>query len=424
MGALDGGYVLPNLAGDPIRTPEVFPTGCNSYQFDPRLIPTEVAGARGAKIAEETMRLFGEKHGHYPETVGVILWGFETAKTFGESVGQILSYLGLRMIHGGGWYPTLEVIPLEELGRPRIDVNINICGFFRDLFLNLVKTLDEGLATVASLEEEESQNYIKKHARDIFDDLLAKGVPTKQARKISSARLFGPKAGEYATNLPQLIETSNWESEDDLASSYMERMGYLYGDNIHARESAGVFKYLLSRTEIVSQVRDSHEYEITDLDHYYEFFGGLSKSVEQTSGKKPEMLIADTTKEKSQLKEAGEAIRHGMVSRLLNPRWIDGMLAHDFHGAQQIADRVEYALGLAATTGAVDNWTWSSIANRYIFDEQMLQRLLQNNPFATAEMARRLIEADRRGYWDATEEEREKLKGFYLEIERAIEERI
>ncbi len=422
--ALSGGYVLPNLAGDPIRTPQVFPTGCNSYQFDPRQIPTEAASARGAWIADETLRLFHLKHGRYPETVGVVLWGFETAKTFGETVAQVLSYLGLRAVHGKGWYPSLEVIPIEKLGRPRIDVNVNICGFFRDLFPNLVKTLDEGLAMVAGVDEDNGENYVKKHAKDMFDNLVVQGTPSAEARRISSARLFGPRAGEYGTNLPQLVETSNWEKEADLADSYMHRMDYVYGDNIHARQSAELQKYLLSRTEIVSQIRDTHEYEITDLDHYYEFFGGLSKSVEQISGQMPEMVIADTTKERTQVKGVSETIKHGLISRLLNPRWIDALLAHEFHGAQKIADRVQYVLGLAATTGAVDDWTWSSIASRYVFDEEMLRRLLQNNAFATAEIARRLMEASQRGYWDATEEEKERMKAVYLEIERAIEERI
>lgn len=421
--ALNGVYLQPNIGGDPIRTPEVFPTGLNLYGFDARLVPSKAAYERGVKIADITLQRYLKAHGTYPKTASVVLWGFETMKTRGETIGQILHYVGVRPVRKRGpWLTELEVIPTQELGRPRVDVVVTICGIFRDTFPNLLVLLDKAFRLVSSLNEPPEVNFVKKHSSDLQKNLEEMGEAN--AERLSTLRIFGPSSSEYATSVRALIETSNWKEEEELGEAYIDSMKYAYGENMCARVSPELLRNQLSKVEMVLQIRDTNEYEITDLDHYYEFFGGLSKAVEIVRTEKPDMVIADTTKEIVQIDEVERFIERGIRTRLLNPKWIDGMLAHDFHGAQKIADGVEYTLGLAATTNAVDNWIWSSIASRYIFDEEMLNRLLQNNPFATAEMARRLMEADRRGYWDATEEEREKLKSLYLDIERAIEERI
>ena len=344
--ALEGKYVMPNISGDPIRTPEIFPTGRNSYQFDPKQIPAKAAFLRGVKIADNTLETFHKANGRYPETVGVVLWGFETAKTRGETVGQILAYMGLKVVHDKNWYPGIEIIPLEELGRPRIDVNVNICGFFRDMYPNLIKLIGEGVEKVAILDEDVSQNYIKKHSEEIKASL-----EEPDAAKISSIRIFGPASGEYGTGITGIVEASAWESETEISGKYVESMSYAYGPGLSGLPCGGLFKKLLSTTEMVSQVRDSSEYEISDLDHYYEFLGGLSKSVETTRGKKPGILVSDTTAEKIRTVAADQAIVKGVYTRLLNPTWIDGMLRHDFHGAENVADRVENLIGFAATVG-------------------------------------------------------------------------
>ncbi|MEW6189692.1 MAG: magnesium chelatase subunit H [Actinomycetota bacterium] len=417
--ALEGRYTYPNIGGDPIRTPDVLPTGSNTFQFDPRMVPSDAAYERGSEIAENTLKRYRHIHG-YPESVGVVLWGFETMKTRGETIGQILRYIGVRPI-GSVWDKRLKVIPLEELGRPRIDVLVTICGIFRDTFPNVIKLLDEAFNLVASLDESENMNYVKKHSTEILEE-IEPGVEHRE--KMANARIYGPSAAQYATRVTNLIETSNWKEEKTIGKVYISSMKHAYGYNLHAVEAEKVLKAMLSKVELVSQVRDTHEYEIIELDHYYEFFGGLSKAVETTSGKKPEMLISDTTKEIIKTENVEDAIERGVRARLLNPKWIDGMLKHDFHGAQKIADRVEYVLGLAATTNRVDNWIWSGIAERYIFDEEMRKRMAENNRFATAEIVNRLLEANKRGYWDATDEQIEKLKGAYLEIEGWIEEKL
>jgi cobaltochelatase CobN len=219
-----------------------------------------------------------------------------------------------------------------------------------------------------------------------------------------------------------LVEDSIWKEEKDLAEVYIQSMNHLYVENIHAQKRDSLFRKNLEKIDLVSQVRDSHDYEIVDLDHYFEFFGGLSKAVETVKGEKAAMLITDTTKEVIKTEDVGDVIVRGTRTRLLNPKWIDGMLEHDYHGAQQIADRLENTLGLAATTNAVPNWIWSSIAERFVFDEEMRKRLEENNKFAAVEIMERLFEAEKRGYWKATEEELEKMRKAYLEMEGDIEE--
>lgn len=431
-------FIEQGDGGDVVRSPEVLPTGRNLTQFDPTKIPTPAAFERGAEIAENTISKYLEKSGTFPETTGVILWGFETTKTGGESVGQILSYLGVKVERGfGSFGPRLSVVPIEELGRPRIDCLVNICGFFRDMFPNVMELLDQAFNLVAGLDEPSDMNYVRKHSIENLERLRSgvgreggeneeggqgSNLDEKILARIANGRIFGPKAGEYGTRMLPLVEDSIWKTEDDLAEVYIKSMSHLYAKNIHAVKSEAAYRSNLARIELVSQVRDTHDREIVDLDHYFEFFGGLSNAVRTARGERPEMLISDTTGEAIETEDVRDAVTRGVRTRLLNPKWIDGMLKHDFHGAQQVAERLENVLGLAATTHSVDNWIWSSIANRYIFDEDLRERLIENNRFAAVEIAERLFEAEKRGYWDATEEEMEKLRDAYLQMEGDIEE--
>ncbi len=411
--SLSGRFILPNLAGDPIRSPEIYPTGRNAYQFDPTRIPTRAAVERGWQIAEQSIRQYFAQNGCYPQSVGVVLWGFETCKTYGETIGQILGYLGVRLDQGEGYYIQPLPVPLAELGRPRIDVIVNICGFFRDLFPNQVRMLDRAFQSVYHLQESEEQNYVRKHIRQNQE----MGLPESTA----SIRIFGPPPGEYGNRLSTLVENSDWKDESELVEMFLKRTAFGYGDNLHGLESRPQLEACLKTVDLVTQVRDSLEFEVTDVDHYYEFFGGLARSTQELRGKAPVVLIADTTRERVDVMDVAQAIQQGVVSRLLNPQWIDGLLAHDFHGAKEIADRVEYLIGLDATTRSIGTQTWSKVARCYLFDEELRRRMLENNPYAEAEVAQRLAEAERRGYWQPTEEELNQLKAAYLEIESWIE---
>ena len=413
LSVLNGEYIQPRVTGDPIRTPEIFPTGCHGYAFDPRLIPSKAAYLRGIKITEETLRMYREKFGKYPETVSVVLWGFETMGTRGETIGQILHYLGVRLVRKyGPWSWDLEPIPLNELGRPRIDVVVTICGIFRDTFPNLTILIDRAIKLVANLDEPPEWNYVRKH---YLEHKIRFGED-------SLIRIFGPKDGAYATRLTELIESSNWRSENELINTYIEDMMYGYGENIHSKPLKELFKELLSKVDLVTQIRYAHEYEITDLDHYYEFLGGLKKTVENIKGSKVETFWIDTTTEKIKYRSVKDAIDYAVRTRLLNPKWINAMLNHGYDGVREVSKRIEYILGLTATTGEVPNWVWSQIAEKYIFNEELRNKMLRENKWATYEIIRRLYEVYVRGYWKAESKVIDKLKEIASRIEEMLEE--
>jgi cobalamin biosynthesis Mg chelatase CobN len=413
LSVLEGRYLLPNLAGDPVRSPEVYPVGRNMYEFDPRLVPTTIALKRGEETVKAVLERFHRAHGHYPETVGVVLWGFETLSTEGETVAQILAYLGVRLVRKGNpWFKELELIPLEELGRPRIDVLVTICGIFRDICGYHIDLINQAVELAASAEEPEEHNFVRKHAAGVAGDF----------GRFSNARVFGPSASEYATSMRTLVETGVWKEESELVESYLSSMCHCYYRG-KVEENRALFAKLASTVDLVSQVRHSVEYEFTDLDHYYEFFGGLSRAIAEGRGKLPEQLVIDTTEETVEVAEVGYAVDRAVRTRLFNPKWIDEMLKHKHHGAQKIAHRIEYLIGLRATTHRVNDWIFREAVNRFLFNDDVRRRLSENNPYAAVEIAKKLGEALQRGYYELTEEELEKFREVALELEAWLEER-
>ena len=410
--ALDGKFIKPGPGGDFIRTPEVYPTGRNTFQLDPTNIPTETAMERGKKIAEKYLMNFYKKYGRYPKTVSVVLWAFETMKTGGETLAAIFHLLGVKPIWKSIYVRDLEVVPLSELKRPRIDVIVTICGIFRDTFYNIVELLDKAFRTVAELDEPENMNFVKANVKKVFGEY---GENAK-------FRIFGPPEGQYATSLTALIESSQWGKEAELVNAYLESMKFAYGENARCLESKGLMSSLISNVELVAQIRDTVDYEITDLDHYYEFLGGLTKTVENRSGKRPMVLVADTTKEIVKVEDARDAIKRGIVTRTVNPRWLDSMIEHGYNGVAKIADRIEYMIGLSATLGGVEDWMWESVAENTVFDVDRAEKMKNVNIWAFRKIIRRLLEAAKRGYWKADKETLEKLEEEYLKTEEILEE--
>ena len=417
--ALNGDYILPNVGGDPQRNTNVYPMGRNIFEFDPRLIPSTTAQSVGKAMAQAVLERYKTSHGHYPETIGTVLWGFETVKTGGDTIAQILSWLGVKVISSvnNPWFKDLQLIPLQELGHPRIDVLITICGIFRDLFRPQIELLNRAVKLVAEADEPIEQNFVRKH-------YLAMKV---HQGEMASARIFGPSSSEYGNSVAEKVQDSNWQKESDLADAYDQDMCHAYwaedtatwaGETNPAPE---VFKSLSSSIELVTQERDSTEYEVTDLEHYYEFFGGLASSVRENSGQAPEQWIVDSTDTDPEVENIDKVIGRASRTRTLNPSWIDGMLEHDFHGAQKVAERVDNLMGLQSTTGKVDNWIFEETVQTFMLDDEMRQRLSENNHYATLNIAERMVEAEQRGYWDAKPEDLERLKSLSLELEEGLE---
>lgn len=408
---LDGRYVPPGLLGDPLRSPAVYPTGRNGVSFDPTRIPHPDAIERGAALAQALLDKVTSETGAPPRTVGLILWGFETARTGGETIGQLLYLVGARLRDVPGWLPSFEPIPLAELGRPRVDVHLMMCGFFRDMFPTLVRDLDQLLRSIAALDEPAEANPLRANT-----EALAAVV----GEELAGARIFGPRPGEYGTGMTDYVEEAAWRDGAELGAVFAEAMAHAYGARMHGTPAPEAFRALLERTEAVSQIIDGEEYKIGDLDHYYEFLGGATRAVADARGEAPRCLVGDSARATPRVEDAAEELRRCSTTRLLNPKWIEGMFAHERHGGRAIEDRVTNLLGLAGTIG-VPSALFDQVFDRFVADEEMFSRLRENNPHAAAGVARRLAEAHRRQFWQATAEQLELLKARYLAAEAEIE---
>ena len=406
--ALDGKYTRVKLGGDFQRNPEIVPTGYNMVQFDPNSIPSEAAFARGAEAAENIIEMYRKENGgRYPNSVAIVMWGLETSRTQGVTLGEILHLLGFRMTSTMGDMTRRFVpIPPEELGRPRIDVTVTICGFFRDMFSNIVAGLNKLFAVLDALDEPDEASSFAKNTRRNYSFLLKQGLSEEDARDLAVCRLFGPGEGLYGTSgITDAVNSASWEREEDLSDIFSKNMGHAYSLRFRGRDVPGLMESNHRNVDVVTQMRDMVERELIDLDHYYEFFGGLCKTVEVSRGSKAAMYITDTAGPRLRTMDVRTSIEHGVRTRLLNPKWIDAMLETDYHGAQHINDRFENVVGLAATTGAVSSSVFSDMESTYIADKGMRDRLMENNNWALMSMIDRLYEANRRGYWNATEEE-------------------
>lgn len=409
--ALDGGYITPSRGGDPIRDPEVYPTGRSMYAFDPRQIPTVAAEVRGQRAAELLLESYHKKYGKYPQRVGIVLWGFETMKTGGDTLSTILALLGVRIKHQKGpWFKNLEIIPLEGMKRPRVDVTVTICGIFRDTLSTHIDWINRAVRMVARLEEPPEKNYPRQHYledQEEFGDLAL-------------ARVFGPAPDEYATSVRTLIENGNWEDEEELVENYTDSMCYAYQKD-GTRRDVKAFNHALKGVDMVTQERDNSEYEVTDLDHYYEFLGGLSRTIESQKGEQAEIMVVDSTEEELQVEDLAGVIGRATRTRLLNPDWIEGMLKHEFLGAHKIQNSLEHLLGFAATTSHVENWLFDEAADKLLLDEDMREKIRENNPYAAVRMGEILLETEKRGYWQADEEKIEKLRDLTVNLESYLE---
>ncbi len=370
--AFDGGYMPVGTAGDVIKNPDILPTGRNRVQFDPHLVPTRTAYERGAKAAKLSLERYLEQTGEYPQTMAVILWGLETSRSQGETIGQILYYLGLRLKTDKASYDDRpEVIPEEELDRPRVDVVIHICGFFRDMYPNLVRNLNEMLQKLLHSGEAEEKNFFLKHTRMLAEELRLENEKNKTTMReneiweLASCRIFGPKEGEYGTRLTEVVRKGDWKEASELGTSFVEDLSFAYSAGSQGIKADQLLKWQYRQVESMSQVRNNVEYELTDLDHYYEFYGGLAKAIENEKGSKPVMLVADTTGKEVRVQNIQEALQQGIVTRLCNPKWIEGMMQHEYHGVSQIAKRFENVMGFAASTEAIESSTFSDLTRCY-----------------------------------------------------------
>ncbi len=417
IAALDGKYIRPAPGGDLLKTPAVLPTGRNLYGFDPFRMPTEYAVKDGARQAEKILARHAADGGGLPETVALVLWGSDNLKSEGGPLAQALWLLGAKPRRDGyGRLCGAALVPLAELGRPRVDVIVTLSGIFRDLLPLQTKLLAEAALLAAQADEPVSQNFVRKH---VLAFLAEKGGTIEDA----ALRVFSNQEGNYGANVNNLIESGAWENEDELGRAYMQRKGFAYGvDGKPARHDA-VMAQVLGTVEAAYQNLESLELGVTSVDHYFDGLGGLTKAVGaiKGEGKTPALYIGDQTRGEGLVRTLNEQVSLEMRTRTLNPKYIEDLLVHGHEGVRQLESQVTNALGWSATTGAVEPWVYRRITETFVLDKEMRERLAKLNPTASARLTNRLIEAQERSYWAPDAAMLEALKNAGEELEDRLE---
>jgi magnesium chelatase subunit H len=416
--ALEGEYILPGPGGDPIRNPDVLPTGKNMHALDPQSIPT-AAAVKSAKIVVDRLleRQRIDNGGNYPETIAVVLWGTDNIKTYGESLAQVMWMVGVKPVPDAlGRVNKLELLSLAELGRPRIDVVINCSGVFRDLFINQMNLLDKAVKMAAEADEPVEMNFVRKHALKQAEEM---GINLRQA----ATRVFSNASGSYSSNINLAVENSTWESETELQEMYLSRKSFAFSsDNPGTMEQdRQIFESSLKTAEVTFQNLDSAEISLTDVSHYFDsdptkLIGSL-----RGDGKQPASFIADTTTANAQVRTLSETVRLDARTKMLNPKWYEGMLSHGYEGVRELSKRLVNTMGWSATAGAVDNWVYEDVNETFIKDAEMQKRLLNLNPHSFRKMVSTLLEVNGRGYWETSESNLDRLRELYQEVEDRIE---
>ncbi|MBF6514026.1 cobaltochelatase subunit CobN [Nocardia cyriacigeorgica] len=416
--ALDGGFIPAGPSGSPLRgLINVLPTGRNFYSVDPKAVPSRLAWETGQAMADSLLERYLADHGEYPRSVGLSVWGTSAMRTSGDDIAEVLALLGVRPVwdEASRRVTTLEVISLEELGRPRIDVTVRISGFFRDAFPHVLALLDDAVRLVAALDEPAESNYVRAHAQA---DLADHGDERR-----ATTRIFGSKPGTYGAGLLQLIDSKSWRTDDDLAQVYTTWGGYAYGRDLDGAPAADDMRTAYRRITVAAKNTDTREHDIADSGDYFQFHGGMVATVRALTGKSPEAYIGDSTRPDAvRTRTLSEETSRVFRARVVNPRWLEAMRRHGYKGAFEMAATVDYLFGYDATTDVVADWMYEKLAESYVFDEVNRRFMEQSNPWALHGIAERLLEAAERKLWDAPEQETlDRLRQIYLETEGELE---
>lgn len=419
--ALDGGYVKPAPGADPVRAgAAALPSGRNIHSVDPWRLPSDNAYARGSALADALIRRHLDDEDCYPQTIAQTLWALDTIKTEGESLAVVLALVGARPERDGqGKIWRYELIPLAELGRPRIDVLLDISSIFRDTFQMSLDLLDDLFRRAAAADEPPDQNYVRAHTLYLCEQ----GRSWEQA----TARIFTQAPGQYGTGVDEQIEESAWEETTQLTETYLHRGGYTYGGGRAGTAETETLRGLLGTVDRVFQAIDSIEYGLTDMQHYYGHSGALQLAASHIQdGRSPRLTYADvgagySATHTPPLRDVAELVRIEARSKLLNPRWYEGMVSHGYAGTAEISNRFTYLLGWGAISNSVDAWIFDDAASTFILDTEMRARLAQANPQAVRNAVARLLEANGRGLWPADEAIIDQLQAIYGNLEDQLE---
>jgi cobaltochelatase CobN len=418
--ALAGGFVRPGPSGSPLRgLVNVLPTGRNFYTVDPRAVPSRLAWQTGQAMADSLVQRYLDDTGTYPESVGLSVWGTSAMRTSGDDIAEVLALLGVRpeWDEASRRVGRLQVISLQELGRPRIDVTVRISGFFRDAFPHVVTMLDDAVQMVATLDEPDDVNFVAAHARA---DLAAHGD-----RRRATTRVFGSKPGSYGAGILQVVEAGTWRDDKDLAEVYTAWGGFAYGRGLDGVAAADDMRTNYARIKVAAKNIDTREHDIADSDDYFQYHGGMVATVRALTGSDPRAYVGDsTTPDAVRTRTLAEETARVFRARVVNPRWISAMRRHGYKGAFELAATVDYLFGFDATAGVVHDWMYEKLAQEYVLDPATREFLDTANPWALHGIVERLQEAADRGLWaDPSAETLAALQQAYLDVEGDLEAR-
>jgi cobaltochelatase CobN len=426
VAALHGRHVPSGPSGAPTRgRADVLPTGRNFYSVDPRALPSELSWEVGVRLADALIERHRAESGSLPKMIGLVAWGTSAMRTGGDDIAEALALLGVRPVWNreSRRVTGIEVIGLEELGRPRLDVTVRISGFFRDAFPHLVRLLDDAVAAVAVLDEPDELNFVAAHAR-ADAEALAFELGSSDAWRRATTRVFGSKPGTYGAGLLQLIESRDWRGDADLAEVYAAWGGYAYGRGLDGVLARDAMRDAYARIDVAVKNVDSREHDILDSDDYYQYHGGMVATVRALTGSEPAAYLGDSSDPSRVVSRTlAEETRRVFRARVANPRWVASMIRHGYKGAAELAATVDYLFGYDATTSVVEDWMYEQVALKYLLDPDVADFFSASNPWAARSIAERLLEAADRGMWDAPDEATlGAIRDRYLALEGELEE--
>jgi cobaltochelatase CobN len=425
LSASSGGYVPAGPSGAPTRgMADILPTGRNFYSVDPRAIPTNAAWKVGVSLGDALLKRYMQEDGKYPETVAMVVWATDCMRTTGDDVAEILYLMGIKPVWeaSSGRVIGLEPIPFEILRRPRIDVTIRISGLFRDNFPNIVNLFDEAVALVADLKEGFEENYIVKHVENETAERVAQGADAQKAREEACYRIFGEKPGSYGAGVSDAIDSGNWKEKNDLANVYVTWGCYVYGGKNFGLTAPELFRHRLSKVDLTVKNWDMREHYALQSDDTYSYHAGMDVAIKAIAGKAARSYYGDSADpNRVKIRSTDEEIKYCFRSRLVNPKWTEGLKRHDYHGAAEFSRQFDYVLGWSATDDVIEDWMYEDMAEKFILDSEMQRWFEKVNPYALQNMTERLLEAIKRGLWDASDEMKQRLQQVYLQVEGLLE---
>jgi cobaltochelatase CobN len=395
----------------------VLPTGRNFYSVDPKSIPSRNAFDTGSALADSLLARHRADTGEWPRSVGLTVWGTSAMRTQGDDIAELLWLLGTKPTWDAASRRVtgFQIVPLAELGRPRIDVVVRISGFFRDAFPHVVTLLDDAIRAVADLDEPHADNYVAAH----YHADLAEHGDSRRA----STRIFGSKPGAYGAGLLPLIDARNWRDDGDLAEVYATWGGYAYGAGLDGRPARDDMETAYRRIQVAAKNVDTREHDIADSDDYFQYHGGMVAMVRSLTGDNPAAYVGDSAVPHAvKTRTLGEETKRVFRARVVNPRWIAAMRRHGYKGAFELAATVDYLFGFDATAGVVDDWMYGQLAQSYVFDDEVRDFMRQSNPWALRGVTERLLEAAERGLWAEPDQDTlDRLRAVYLDLEGELE---